>query len=460
MRAVPAAEPAGQAGAGGGFGDDPAQDAVILSVQDIRVAQEAIALAGEDSGADSGGVGLDQQDIALDPQDSVAGQPDVAPEQVAVPAGPEQPESAPAGESEWSPYEPRRLAAARRGAVAGGSPPRASTTPRAKRPEPSWATVLATTIRLWWQRRVRARVASPRWRLAAVIVVVAVLAVAGVITVALTRGTGHGAGSASPSAGGSASGGPAVSPAEARAAAAARTAAAAWVAQQITPGAIVSCDPQMCGNLEQAGLQPGQLVYLGVGTAGPLESDVLVSTAAIRRKYGARLGSAYAPSVLASFGTGSAEVAVRVVAPGGAAAYATSLQADLSARAAAGRQLTHNPRLHMPAAVRQALAAGQVDARLLTDLAGLATLHLVRVFDFVAAPGSPSTGVPLRTADIAPDGGGTLRNPNGIHALIRFLRAERALYRPSITEFRLPSGRPALRVQFTAPSPLGLIRKG
>jgi len=153
-------------------------------------------------------------------------------------------------------------------------------------------------------------------------------------------------------------------------------------------------------------------------------------------------------------------VAVRVVAPGGAAAYAASLQTDLAARAAAGRQLTRNPRLRMPAAVRQALAAGQVDARLLADLAALAPLHLVWVIDLVAAPGSPSTGMPLRTADIAPDGGGTLRNPNGIHALIRFLRAEPARYRPSITEFRLPSGRPALRVQFTAPSPLGLLGKG
>ena len=455
MPAVPAAEPGGQAAPGSGFADDPAQDAVILSVQDIRVAQEAIALAGEDSGADSGGVRLDQQHSVLDEHDSGPDQPDLAPERVAVRTEPEQPAKAPAAGSEWSPYEPPpRPAAARRGAAVGRRP---GPPPRARKPEPSWATVLATTIRLWWQRRVRARAASPRWRLAAVIVVVAVLAVAGVITVAVTRGTGPGAGSASPSASGSA--GPALSPAEARAAAAARTAAAAWVAQQVTPGAIVSCDPQMCASLERAGLQAGQLVYLGVGTAGPLESDVLVSTAAVRYRYGARLGG-YAPSVLASFGTGRAEVAVRVVAPGGAAAYAASLQTDLAARATAGRQLAHNPRLRMPAAVRQALAAGQVDARLLTDLAALAPLHLVWVIDFVAAPGSPSTAMPLRTADIAPNGGGTLRNPNGIHALIRFLRAQRARYRPSITEFRLPSGRPALRVQFTAPSPVGLLGKG
>jgi hypothetical protein len=468
MPAVPAAGPGGQA-APDGFADDPAQDAVILSVQDIRVAQEAIALAGEDSGADSGGVGLDQQDSVLDQHDSRPGQRDLAAQQVAVPAEAQQAESAPAAESEWSPYEPPPDTA-QRGAAAGGSggsPPRPAALPRrpvparrVTRPEPSWATVLATTIRLWWQRQVRTRAARPRWRLTAVIVVLAVLALAGLITAAVTRGAGHGTGSASPSASGSASQGAAVSPAEARAAAAARRSAAAWVAQQITPGAVVSCDPQMCANLEQAGLQAANLVFLGVGTAGPLESDVLVSTAAVRREYAARLGSVYAPGVLASFGTGSAEVAVRVVARQGAAAYAASLQADQAARASAGRQLTHNPRLRLPAAVRQALAAGQVDARLLTDLAALATLHLVRVVDFVPAPGSPSTGMPLRTADIAPNGGGTLRNPNGIHALIRFLRAQRALYRPSITEFRLPGGHPALHVEFTAPSPLGLLGKG
>ena len=50
--------------------------------------------------------------------------------------------------------------------------------------------------------------------------------------------------------------------------------------------------------------------------------------------------------MLASFGTGSNQVAIRVVAPDGAAAYTTSLRADQAARVSAGKQLLRNPRIH------------------------------------------------------------------------------------------------------------------
>ena len=45
-------------------------------------------------------------------------------------------------------------------------------------------------------------------------------------------------------------------------------------------------------------------------------------------------------------------------------------------------------------------------------------------------------------------------------SLASFLRAQLAPYRPArITEFRLPGGGSALRVEFAAPSPLGLLGK-
>jgi hypothetical protein len=318
--------------------------------------------------------------------------------------------------------------------------------------------VLATTIRLWWQRRGR----GGRSLITAVAVIIALLA-AGGIAVALTSGSGSGAGQAttSPSASHRASQGPSLSPAEAQAAATARAAAASWVAQQVTPGTVVSCDAQMCTNLEQAGLPAGQLLYLGVGTASPVESSVLVATAAVRQEYGARLGGVYAPDVLASFGTGRAQVEVRVVAPGGAAAYAAGLRADLAARVAAGRRLLHNPRLHPSAAARQALAAGQPDGRLLADFAALAAGHPLRVIDFGPGPAGLSPGQPLRTVDIAPAGFGTARQPDNLRLLARLLLAEPARYRPaSLTRLRLAGGTAVLRVTFTAPSPLGLAPKG
>ncbi len=319
--------------------------------------------------------------------------------------------------------------------------------------------MLATTIRLWWQRRGR----GGRSLITALAVIIVLLA-AGGIAVALTSGSGSGAGQATASAsarGHRASHGPALSPAEAQAAATARAAAASWVAQQVTPGTIVSCDAQMCTDLEQAGLPAGQLLYLGVGTASPVESSVLVATAVVRQEYGARLAGVYAPDVLASFGTGSAQVEVRVVAPGGAAAYAADLRADLAARVAAGRRLLHNPRLHPSAAARQALAAGQPDGRLLADFAALAAGHPLRVIDFGPGPAGLSSGQPLRTVDIAPAGFGTARQPDNLRLLARLLLAEPARYRPaSLTRLRLAGGTAVLRVTFTAPSPLGLAPTG
>lgn len=323
--------------------------------------------------------------------------------------------------------------------------------------------MLATTVRLWWQRRGRAQTGRTRWRLTAVIVVVVVLGGAAALAVTLASGSGTGSGraTAAQSPSGRASTGPAVTPAEAQAAATARAAAASWVAQQVTPGAIVACDARMCTDLERAGLPASQLLYLGVGTASPLESTVLVATATIRQEYGARLAGVYAPSVLASFGTGPAQVSVRVVARGGAAAYTAGLRADVAARVAAGRQLLHNPRLHPSGAARQVLAAGQADSRLLADIAALAAGHPLRVIDFGTAPAGLSPEQPVRTADIAPAGFGTVQQPDNLRLLARLLLAEPARYRPaSLARLRLAGGTAVLRLTFTAPSPFGLTPPG
>jgi hypothetical protein len=131
------------------------------------------------------------------------------------------------------------------------------------------------------------------------------------------------------------------------------------------------------------------------------------------------------------------------------------------ARAAAASELLQNPRLHASAPARRALAVGQVDSRLLTAFAALATMHTVDVVDFPAAASGASPGMPLRTADIAPAGPGIRQPPNTVASLARFLRNQLAPFRPaSITIVRLASGRPVLRVEYGAPSPLGLLPKG
>jgi len=395
------------------------------------VTQEARTLAGEHSEAGHGPAGLDQQD--REPAGPAVPQERENAAQPRPPAGPAAGRRPGAGTSGGGPPGKRR----------GGPPPRAGTAP------PSWGAVLATTVRLWWQRR---GPGGRRLIAAAVTVTVAVLLLAGAaIAVALASGSGSGPGAA-PAPGPGATRDQARQLAASRAAAAARLAAAAWVAQQVAPDAIVGCDPQMCTALEQAGLPASRLLYLGVGTAGPLGSDVLVSTAAVRQKYGARLASVAAPDVLASFGTGRAESAVRVVAPDGAAAYQASLRATQSAAASAGRRLLRSPRLHPSAAARQVLAAGQADSRVLADLAALAAGHPLRVIDFPAAPAGASTGLPLRTADIAPAGFGTARQPDNLRVLARVLLAEPARYRPaSVARLRQPGGQAMLRITFLFP---------
>ncbi len=412
------------------FADDAERDAVLLSAHDIRVAQEAITLARDDRAAGREPPGReaadpDQRRSAPDQDHPAHDQTHVAPDRPTHPPG--------------------RTAA---------QPSTAASTP------PSWGTVLATTIRLWWQRHGRPGPASSRWRVIAVVLLVAVVLAWAALSLALTRGNGRTGSSASNGGNGSDTSRQAGGTTALKTAAAARTAAARWLVQQAASDAIVSCDPQMCAAAQQAGLPAGRLQVLGTGASGPLSSDLLVATAAVRQEFGTRLASVYAPDVLASFGTGSNQVAIRVVAPDGAAAYTTSLRADQAARVSAGKQLLRNPRIHASTGALQALANGQVDARLLTVLAGLATQHSVRVLGFAAAPAGASPGLPLRTADLAPAGPGTRQQPNSVPSLASFLRAQLPPYRPAtITQFRLPGGGAALRVEFAAPSPLGLLGK-
>jgi hypothetical protein len=318
--------------------------------------------------------------------------------------------------------------------------------PPAREPEadrkaelPSWPQVLATTIRLWTQRRL-----TPL-RIAAIAAVVIVLAAAA-ITVTLVRNPAP----AGPGQAGSGALGAAVT---------AREQAATWVARQVAADAIVACDPAMCSALQGKGVSASRLLVLQSGNADPLGSDVVMATAAVRNQFGNRLASVYAPEVLTSFGQGSAQVVIRAVAPDGAAAYRAALQADLQARTTVGLQLINNPRLQVSATARQQLAAGEVDARLLSALATLAALHPIYVAGFGGSAAHASAGVPLRTAEISGAvGGAGTRSTVSLGSLKAFLLAQRAPFLPAEMDIvRLATGQAVLRIEFAAPSPLGLL---
>jgi hypothetical protein len=237
--------------------------------------------------------------------------------------------------------------------------------------------------------------------------------------------------------------------------------AAAWVAAQVSHSAVVSCDPAMCSELETRGFPAGDLLMLGPGDPGdvggaradgPLGSDVVVATRAVRSEFGNRLDDVYAPVVLAAFGSGGARVEIRAVAPGGAAAYRDALAADLAARRQAGAQLLRNPGISASPSARGPLADGCVDSRLLITLAVLAGLrlaHPLRIISFGQPDPGAGRGVPLRSAELAgPDS----------QVLLAFLRAQQAPYLAAVIgAIRLPGGQMGVRFGFASPSPLGLL---
>jgi len=235
--------------------------------------------------------------------------------------------------------------------------------------------------------------------------------------------------------------------ASASAMAASRSQAAAWVVQQVSPDVTVSCDPGMCRQLQRDGFPAARLEPLQRSARGPLSSGVVVATQAIRSQLGTRL-AAYAPQVIASFGSGVARVAVRTIAPDGAAAFRAQLAAEMTALASVGRQLLGNKNIQASPSARAALRAGQVDARLLAILALLAAQMPVRLVSFTGAPGA-GPGAPLRAAEIS------IISPASRSAVLALLNAQQSPYRPAVAVADGGS-RSVLALQFDAPASLNL----
>jgi hypothetical protein len=301
------------------------------------------------------------------------------------------------------------------------------------------------------QPRRRQRRAGRHYRVAGVLVSVAVLIAAG--SLALAR-YGHGATAAASgshrqrSASGDGQ--------------AARGQAAAFVVAQIGRGTIVSADPSMCRVLESHGVPAKDLYELGPEETSPLRSAIVVATPAVRARFGTVLSSIYAPAVLASFGSGPQRIEIRAIAPHGAAAYRSSLAADRAARVSSGAELLRSDRITVSPTARRQLAAGQVDSRLQLTVAAMAAKHPVYIVAFNGfAPGADAD-MPLRFADLTQASAGHLvggrpATPGFLRSMAAFLR-EGAPYRPLRVEtVRLAGGQTVLRIGFAAPSPLGLF---
>ncbi len=246
----------------------------------------------------------------------------------------------------------------------------------------------------------------------------------------------------------------------------ARKAAAIWARRWISPSAIIACDPLMCHVLQGAGVPAAQVIPLAPTAEDPENGAVVIATAVVRSQMGANLESVFAPVVLASFGTGTAEVSVRVVA-GDGPTYRHQLKADWRARKLAGASLLRNSEISATKAAAAQIKAGNVDSRLLILLPGLVQFcGPIRVLGFAGWGPGHSPGVPQLAAFITPripPSDGSLRSGQGNAAMAEaatkietFLKAQwTALKADSYSEHTTASGRIIVQLDVTDPPQFG-----
>lgn len=240
--------------------------------------------------------------------------------------------------------------------------------------------------------------------------------------------------------------------------AAARTLAARWVAQQVSRGAVVSCDEVMCKALEEDGIPSGNLLVLGSTSPYPRTAAVVVETAAVRSIFGSSLNSDWAPAALATFGSGNAQITIRVIAPNGAAAYYRALAADLANRVTIGKYLLTYNNVTLSAAARTQLTAGQPDSRLLLAIEAVATSEPIDIVQFGNTGPGADADIPLCFADLAENGQPAHMSTSAyVRSLRTYLDKVPALVRPASIDTVVVSGQTVLRIEFTGPSPLGLL---
>jgi hypothetical protein len=196
-----------------------------------------------------------------------------------------------------------------------------------------------------------------------------------------------------------------------------------------------------------------RLLVLTPTAQDPRRSQVIVATAAVRKELRGRLNSVYAPAVIASFGSGTARIDVRVIAANGAAAFWSGFRTDLLARKASGTYLLSSPRIKASATARRQLTAGQVDTRLLIVISALAGRRPFDVLAFGDSGPGASAGMPLRSVDLAEPGGAA-----SMRAILAQLPVTLpAWFLAAHTETTVLAGHTVLQIEFPAPEPPGLI---
>jgi hypothetical protein len=238
-----------------------------------------------------------------------------------------------------------------------------------------------------------------------------------------------------------------------------RNRAADWVSQEVSRDAVIACDPQMCAALEAHGFPAGNVRSLAQNASYPLSSSVVIVTAAVRALFGTSLATEYAPEILTTIGSGTAQISIRVIAPHGAATYLDALAADLATRRQDGGALLASSQITTSALAKSQMATGLVDSRLLFAIAALAGEHPIDIVSFGNISAGGSSNLPLRYADLAEDvPAAHMSSAAYVGSMLSILRELPAPYRIAWTlTTSLSSGLLVLRIDVPAPSPLGLL---
>jgi hypothetical protein len=236
----------------------------------------------------------------------------------------------------------------------------------------------------------------------------------------------------------------------------ARAQAASWVAQQVDPADVVSCDQAMCAALRADRFPASKLLVLEPTSNPPVTSAVVVETAAVRSMFGTSIDAAWAPDVLATIGSGAAEITIRLMAPHGALAYQAALSAGVKGRITYGAALLENNRIALSQAAENQLNAGQVDPRLVLAIASLAIDEPIDVAQFENVGPGVSADLPLRFADITVnDNPANMSDSAYVSAMRAYMSSQRSQLGPVSGRAALSGGQDIFRVELAAPSPLG-----
>jgi hypothetical protein len=231
--------------------------------------------------------------------------------------------------------------------------------------------------------------------------------------------------------------------------------AASWVAGEVSHDVSVACDKAMCDLLTADHFPDPKLQLIGPGSSYPLRAQVVVVTPAVHRQFGSSLATDWAPIVLRRVGSGPTAISIRIVSRHGAAAGQSALSKDVQQRKEFAQLLLRSPEVTASEPVRQELAGGQVDVRLMVVLTALAAVHPIDILGFTGFPGA-SAGVPLRVVQLAPDtdAASGLNQSDYLQSLGAVLDKQSAPYQPEEAGPTHDNGKLIFQIKFTVTSHL------